>query len=195
MRYIEICGSPGSGKSTLIDYKYPPDAIKYDNSAAPLEWKQFLDYCQECIKLMEHHKTFSVGKSLVNRSIKKMITVNNKKSDKIYLQTGFFQRSLGIYYRVDSSIRKNVIVRYLELCPTPLGIITLNLDRDTIKERNRTRNKQNRHFMIDLTEDCMILVRDVIAERCIKHLDLDSSLPISTARELIEDFVKSVRTR
>ena len=133
MQWIELVGSPGSGKSTLIDYRFPPDYITYDASTPPKEWKEFLDFTHHLLDLTSRHKEYRVGVSLVKRSIKKMITVYNTKSSTVYIQTGFMQRALGLYRRLPVANRQ-LIEEYLEMCPTPLGVIVLYADIETLKK-------------------------------------------------------------
>lgn len=191
MRYIEIVGSPASGKSTLIDYRFPPDYIKYDKSTPPKEWTEFLNHIKVCLKHMERNPRFSVGKSLIERSIKKMTTVYNTVSDTVYIQTGFMQRALGIWTRVDNA-DVYLVNKYLMLCPKPLGVITLYADKETIKHRNKTRNKQDRSFMVDSTEECMKLVCSCVIERRIPLLKLNTHESIENNRQKIIEFERSL---
>ena len=188
MKWIELVGSPGVGKSTLIDYRFPADYIKYDNSKPPAEWGTFLKFCNECLNHMKWHSSYRVGKSLINRSIKKMTTVHNKKSDTVYIQTGFVQRALGIYYRLKEHDKEKFTSIYLKSCPISLGVITLYADKDVIKKRNIERNKQNRSFMIDETEKCMNLIKEIIKSRKVPLLELNTEDSIEHNRKKILEF-------
>ena len=187
MQWIELVGSPGSGKSTLIDYRFPPDYITYDASIPPKEWKEFLDFTHHLLDLTSRHKEYRVGVSLVKRSIKKMTTVYNTKSSTVYIQTGFMQRALGLYRRLPVANRQ-LIEEYLEMCPTPLGVIVLYADIETLKNHNRSRKKQDRSHMLEATEACMELVRRSIKKRELPWLQLDTRNPIAYNRKKILDF-------
>lgn len=193
MQWISLIGSPGTGKSTIIDVYWPPDAITHRGEKPPTEWKPFLDHIKVCLEHMRWHKKYSVGKSLLERSTKKMSTVHHTNSDKVYIQTGFFQRAIGIWYRLKEKDRLPLTTKYLELCPAPLGAITLYADVETIKHRNRTRNKQNRDFMIEDTEECMHLVRKIIKQRNIPLLELDTRNSIQDNRQEILKFETDLR--
>ena len=80
------------------------------------------------------------------------------------------------------------IEEYLEMCPTPLGVIVLYADIETLKNHNRSRKKQDRSHMLEATEACMELVRRSIKKRELPWLQLDTRNPIAYNIKKILDF-------
>ena len=184
MRSIDVFGPPGVGKSTLVDDLWPPRCIEPDGETFPKDWAAFLACVSRLLELIKDHESHRKCVSMINRSFRKMRTVGNIDSPKIYIQTGLAQRGLGIGWRLKDQER---IAEYFELMPVSLGVIMLTADVETIKRRNVERGK-DRSYMVPLMVRPMQIAADVLQARGVPFLKLDTCEPVEVNLERIHSF-------
>lgn len=184
MKWLEVSGAPGVGKSTIVDAWWRPDAIKWDGKGFPEEWREFLALSDRLLQKCSHHPTFHLCEGMTQRSFRKMATVYRMQDDRVYIQTGFTQRGLGFGYRL-----KDVeeVREYFRLMPVSIGVAMLFADRETVEKRNRERGK-DRAFMLQGLERPQEIALEVFEERGIPVIELDTRLPVQENRAALLQF-------
>lgn len=187
MQSVDIFGPPGVGKSTLVDDLWPPRCIEYDGGGYPVHWKDFLNCVERLKEAVRDHPSYGACTSMINRSFRKMATVERIDSGKIYIQTGLAQRGLGLGWRLKDQER---IAEYFELMPVSLGVVMLWADVATLQRRNVDRGKDRSH-MVPLMVRPMRIAKEVLEARGVRFMALDTFTPAGVNRERILAFSKS----
>lgn len=188
MKWVDVTGPPGVGKSTLCDADWPPDAIERDMHAPPLEWAEFLQCAFDLLDSVRPHASFRACESMLFRSFRKMAAVHRQRDDRVYVQTGFAQRGLGLGWRLEA-LGKDVeqVADYYRLMPVSLGVVLLTADVETIQRRNVERGK-DRAFMVPFMERTMEIAARTLRERGVRMIDLDMTRPPEENRMALKEF-------
>ncbi len=203
MKWVDVAGSPGVGKSTLCDPIFGPHEIPIEDKLPPVDWLPFLDEITRLFLLIRNHWSIVPAIRMNRRSVRKMATVarmpdvtiyNNGTYDRPtihgpYIQTGLVQRGLGFGWRLaQMEIDLNELRPYFELMPVSAGVAMLYADTETVTDRNRKRlenpetRHENRDFMVPLMEKPKEIAIDVIRERGVPFVEIDTRRPIDDAR-------------
>ena len=174
MRWIDIAGPPGVGKSTLVDDLWPPRCIKWDEKPYPKKWSEFLRVTDYLLKKIKGHPSFNACKSMIERSFRKMATVSRMQDDRIYMQTGLVQRGLGIGWRLKDP---ELIAAYFEIMPLSIGVAILSAPIETVQQRNVKRGKDRSH-MVPLMERPRQIAVEILSTK-IPLIELDTTRPIN----------------
>jgi len=174
MRWVDVAGPPGVGKSTLMDGLWPPRCIVFDEKPYSEEWSEFLIVTERLLQKIKGHPSFSACKSMIQRSFKKIATVSRMQDDRIYIQTGLVQRGLGIGWRLKD---QEEIAAYFEIMPVSLGVAVLHAPVDLVQKRNVDRNKDRSH-MVPLMERPREIAIEILRDRT-PLLELDTMRPVN----------------
>lgn len=175
MRWIDVCGPPGVGKSTLCDPIWGPRAIEYRGEVPPKEWQEFLGCVARLMKKIEHHPTYDACASMVARSVRKLAAVAASNDKRTYVQTGFAQRGLGIGWRLPDV---EEIAEFYRLMPVSKGVAILSADTETICRRNVERQKDRSHMVPGMVRPAQIAV-EILKARGVPLLELDTTEPVN----------------
>lgn len=211
MNWLDVCGPPGSGKSTLCDPIWGPHDIEFDGRNPPEAWHDFLNETSRLLtllgKLQGHdNRDFIAAVRMTRRTMRKMATVarNVRNCDYVgsgeegllpYIQTGFAQRGLGYGRRlVDVKADVNEIRHFFRLMPVSIGVAIASADVATIVARNQKRATvaetahENREAMVEPMQPAIAVMREVLAERGVPVIDIDTTKPIDDARAELVAF-------
>lgn len=191
MRFIDVFGPPGVGKSTVCDHFFHPHAITWQwVKEFPAEWQTFLDECEKLMEAVKDHPTAHLCRGMVDRSLRKMAAVHAKNDPRVYIQTGFAQRGLGFGWRLE---KPEAIRRFYELMPISVGVVSLWAPPELVMERNRGREAQNEnraHMVMPMARPREIAL-EVLRQRGVPVLELDTRQPATELRKQVLDFANS----
>ena len=190
MRWVDVAGPPGCGKSTICYAVWGDKSVGWDNKPPPAYWKPFLDELSALMPLVADHvdpqgrPTIQAVQRMCDRSIKKMATVERMEppADKfpVFVQTGLVQRILGFGWRLHDMGRDiNLIRPALWRMPVSVGVAFLEASAETILARNRAREKvaatahENRSHQVPHMLACMPMVKEVLLERGVPVVVID----------------------
>ena len=180
MDFIDVAGPPGVGKSTICDPLWGPhDVTIPDDIEMPPEWHDFANEVTRLMGMVSTHRSFVAAVRMNRRSFRKMAAVQAMPTPKegligprVYLQTGFIQRGLGFAWRLmDMGLPVEETYHFWRLMPVCLGCVFLTADAETIKERNKEREKhketahENRSFMVDYMIEGAEYARQQLGQR------------------------------
>lgn len=184
MRWLEISGAPGTGKSTIADPLWAPHSVVWNGEEALPEWAGFIACTKRLLDRVKDHPSYHACVSMTDRSIRKMSAVARANDRRIYIQTGFAQRGLGIGWRLKNP---EEIAEYFELMPVSVGVAFLYADVGTVCRRNVQRGK-DRSYMVQLMERPREIATRVLRERGVAVLELDTRNPVVENRERLVQF-------
>lgn len=180
MRWLDVAGPPGCGKSTLCYPIWGDKSVGWDGLLPPAEWAAFLDEVTRLMSYVRDHPSFGAVIRMNDRSAKKMATVSRLQRDDVFIQTGWIQRVLGFGWRLTDLKRDvNLIRPALHLMPVSAGAVFLEADLDTILERNLARESvpetahENRSYQVPLMLPAIRVAKEVLRERNVPVLELD----------------------
>ena len=172
MHWLDVCGPPGSGKSTLCDPLWGPHDIAISGDLPPLEWHDFLNEITRLMTLIQRHPTLEAVIRMNNRSVRKIATVARLQRDDTYVQTALVQRGLGFGWRMaDMGIPMKELSHYFRLMPVSVGVVFTKCDETENIKRNHDREKikatahENRDFMVPLMKPAIEVAKDEFRKR------------------------------
>lgn len=195
MRWVDLCGPPGSGKSTLADPLWGPHQIPIENRLPPAQWHDFLNEVTRLFHLIRKHRTFGAAVRMNNRSVRKVATVARMQNADTYIQTALAQRGLGFGWRLnDLGINLNELRHYFRLMPVSVGVAFTACPEAEVIRRNHLRETvkatahENRDFMVMLMRPAIEIAKEVLLERGVPLVEIDTSGPPELGRAQLTRF-------
>lgn len=195
MKWVDVAGPPGVGKSTLCDPLWSPKDIPIEDIYPPEEWHDFCNEITRLLGVIREHPTFVSAVRMNRRSVRKMATVRAKSLSTTYVQTGFIQRGLGFGWRLaDMGLPVDELYHFFRLMPVSVGAVFLEADSEDIKARNRDREKvastahENRSHMVDLMQPSIEFAKEVLNARNVPTRIIRTTGDIGEARSELVDF-------
>jgi adenylate kinase len=202
MRWLDVCGPPGVGKSTLCDVEWGPHDITIEDIPPPVAWHDFCNEVTRMLGLVKNHPTFTAAVRMNRRSIRKMATVAGlpelaalEGKLPFYVQTGFVQRGLGFGWRLeDMGLPVEELFHFFRLMPCSLGVVFLEADPEEVVKRNKDREKvkatahENRDFMGPLMAPAIEFAKEVLDARGVPMKIIRTEGDIDERRQELVDF-------
>lgn len=204
MKWLDVAGPPGVGKSTLCDPLWAPREIPITDIVPPDEWH---DFCNEITRLLGvvcDHPTLTAAVRMNRRSMRKMANVQmlpqavKNQQPLPYIQTGFVQRGLGFGWRLaDMGKPVEELYHFFRLMPVSVGVAFLEADAGAIKGRNKARESvaatahENRSHMVDLMLPAIEYAKGVLNERGVPTCTIRTDGDIDDARKELVSFAAS----
>lgn len=195
MNWLDVCGPPGSGKSTVCDHFWGPHSLPIENQLPLQSWDGFVNETTRLFYLIKDHPTIGAAVRMNNRSFRKVSTVARKGGSFPYTQTCLAQRGFGFGWRmVDLGIDINKLRPFFELMPVSIGVAVTRCPADIVKQRNKDREKvkhtahENRSHMVDLMQPAIELAIEVLHGRGVPILEIDTTGSIDESRKRLIAF-------
>jgi hypothetical protein len=195
MHWCDIAGPPGAGKSFLADAFWHPHAFQPENTLPPASWAPFIDAITGLFDAISAHPTYEAALRMNRRSVRKMATVSRMPGGSPYVQTALLQRGLGFGWRLNDMGEKVSLVRpFFKTMPISIGVVFCTAPQVVIEERNRARLQnpatahENREHMVPLMLPAIDIAKEVLSDRGVHCLDIDTTAPVAEARERVIDF-------
>jgi hypothetical protein len=186
MQWIDVAGIPGSGKSTICEPLWSYRKFRSGFDAYPAEWKEFIACVNRLISRMNQNKARDCMR-LNSKAFSKMARVIRADSPKVFIQTAFAQRGLGIGWRIPYS---DDIADFFRLMPVSVGVAFLDADNDTLRQRNLNRADNYSQMIIPMRR-AMEIARDVLHKRGVPVLELNTTRPADDNRAKLLAFADS----
>ena len=195
MHYVDVCGPPGSGKSTICDAFWGPHALRFQDRLPPASWSAFISEITRLFELIKPHSTFDSAVRMNNRSIRKIAAVARRPGSWPYTQTALVQRGLGFGWRLfDLGVDLKELHDFFWLMPMPLGVAMARCPTSIVKQRNVDRERvpetahENRSHMVELMQPALGVVTEVLHARDVPFIEIDTTQPIPMARRHLVVF-------
>lgn len=138
MRWLDVAGSPASGKSTRYDGRSPRKIPESCNP--PVEWDDFIDVAYHLLKRVDQEECAVI----FARYLGKIAAINNRRDEGVYTNTGLAQAGLEIGWRLPDA---EDVAPYFEQMPVSEGVVFLWADEATLIRRNRERKRDRSHMV------------------------------------------------
>jgi len=199
MNWVDVCGPPGSGKSTLCDPLWGPHEIPIVDGVPPAEWHDFLNEITRLFLLVRKHPSFVAALRMNNRSLRKIATVARSQvavaNNLPYIQTALIQRGFGFGWRLNQlGADPDEMRHYFRLMPVSVGAAFIRCPEEIVIERNHARERvdetahENRDFMVPLMQPCIELAFEVLHERNVPIIELNTIKPVEETRARLSKF-------
>ena len=195
MKWVDVAGAPGSGKSTLCDPLWGPHELSIENRLPPMEWHDFLNEVTRLFILIQKHPSFEAAIRMNNRSIRKIATVARSELNTTYIQTGLVQRGLGFGWRMNQlGIPLRELEHYFRLMPVSVGVVITKCPEEEVVKRNHAREKiketahENRDFMVPLMLPAIDVAKKVLLDRGVFVLELSTEGDPGVGRKKLLSF-------
>lgn len=193
MNWVDVCGAPGSGKSTLCDPLWGPHDIDWQGVemlSPPLY--PLIEVCNVLLSEVQEHPTVEAMYRMLMRTLRKMDVVINMLplTEHPYIQTGFAQRGLGFGWRLhDLGKDVSMVSAYFEKMPVSLGVVLCDADDATLEGRNHDRayvpatSHEDRAYMVAKMRPAMDVMHSTLTARGVPFHVIQTSRPVDECRK------------
>lgn len=197
MRWLDVCGPPGVGKSTLCDPLWGPHAIDFAGvRQLPPDWETFVRVIDKLMHEIRDHPSISAMDRMLWRSLRKIAVVREMMANPgdVYIQTALAQRGLGFGWRLLDVGKVDKVRAYFEVMPVSLGVVLLVAPLDVVQDRNKRREDvqetahENRAVMVERMGPAIEIMRDTLKARGVPYRELSTTQPIDDARRQLVDY-------
>jgi hypothetical protein len=203
MRWLDVAGPPGSGKSALCDPLWGPHAIDFEGvTMFPAHWERYLKVCYELMNVIKDHKHPLTGKPtlpdvqrMLYRSLRKIAVVEAMigGENDVYVQTALAQRGLGFGWRLYDMKKVGLVAEYFKAMPVSVGVVFTKCPVEEIELRNALRladpstAHENRTFMVRRMLPAIEIAQEVLRGRGVNVTEIRTDQPLDVARkQLVE---------
>lgn len=210
MKWLDVAGPPGSGKSTICYPLWGDKEIIGDDSPWPREWLPFLEEIRSLLRLLRERggpyipelgrmlDLYIPAERMCLRTMAKMAAVSRMpETDRgPFIQAGFIQRGLGFGWRM-VALGENVdrIRPFFRLMPVSLGAVFLEVSVETAIARNKARRlvpetaHEDRSYQVPRYQEPIRVAKDELRKRGVPILELDvETLTPDQSRERLKEF-------
>jgi hypothetical protein len=199
MNWVDVAGSPGSGKSTICYPLWGDKSVGWDGLLPPAEWGEFMEEITSLFLTIRGHWSFIPAVRMNNRSIRKMATVARMPDGPMpFIQAGLVQRGLGFGWRINQMGGDiNLIRPFFQKMPVSIGVAFLEAPVDVVIARNEARKQvketahEDRSYQVTLMQEPIRIAKEVLRGRGVPIIEIDTTRPVEEARRLLVEFSNS----
>lgn len=181
MRWIDVAGAPGVGKSAILDDLWPRK-IALDGKGPCREWNEF---CDCAARLASRAFRPDECRGLIDATICKIATIARRQDPGIYVQAGLAQIGLELGWRLSDA---DALREIYGLMPVSGGVVFMIADVETVQARNRSRTR-NFAERVPAMVRAIEIGRQVIQARGVPVLCIDTRQPINVSRATLRAFI------
>jgi len=182
MKWVDVAGAPGSGKSTLFDGTWQRK-IPTDDKPYPATWHAFIECAYRLVRCIDKDKLPQESWFIFDQYARKAATLMRKEEPGVYMNTAMAQAGLDIGWRFGGDIRG-----YFGLMPVSVGVVFLTADIDTLRKRNVEKGR-DRSFQIEGMERTREIATLELKKRGVSVLTLDTRSPIEENRKNVAAWI------
>lgn len=186
MRWLDVAGVPGAGKSTIVKAWWPDRCISHYGAKIPAAWESFIRVAEDLLSQIPDRAQRETRTRLCRRGFLRAAAAATDPRTEIYIQTGLVQRGFSICARLDNA---EAIERYYNAMPVSLGVVMIELPEDEAVRRNIERGA-DRSKLIRPVARVQREVTAVLLARGVPLLVLDGMQPVKVNRAAIWEFLR-----
>jgi hypothetical protein len=137
MKWVDVMGPTGVGKSTLCTPGCNPDDFPQDKIELPEDWQR-LERCARRLCDRAAENGYSGAWRMTQNAIWRMAGIERRQTPAVYMNVGLAHRGLSIAWRLPDP---KEIEEFFALMPVSLGVASLYCDAETLRARNIERGK------------------------------------------------------
>jgi hypothetical protein len=188
MKWVDVMGPTGVGKSTLCTPDCNPDDFPQDRIELAEDWQRF-ERCARRLCERAAENGYSGAWRMTQNAILRMAHIAGMRGDGVYMNVGLAHRGLSIAWRLPDL---KAIEEFYALMPVSIGVASLHADPATLKARNiergRTiRNKQRSELAVKMEGVRPVCVAAIKAAG-IALIEIDTREPVADNVQRLRSF-------
>lgn len=179
MRWVDVAGPPGVGKSAILDSLWPRKP-EPDGEGLPTDWSDAFDLA---VDLAARGAGAAEARGLIEVTFAKVATISRMPGDGIYVQAGLAQIGLELGWR----LAPWATAEFYRAMPVSAGVVFMTAFAETVEARNMARPRNFAERVRPML-DAAAAGHDVLAARGIPLLVIDTGMPIEANRDAVRAF-------
>jgi hypothetical protein len=188
MRWVDVFGPTGVGKTTICTPLWNPDTYSQDRIELPQAWDKFAQCARRLCDLASANGHPGAWR-LTQTAIWRMQHIARMPGDGVYMNVGLAHRGISIAWRLP---KPNAIREFYELMPVSIGVASLHADIDTLHRRNVARGKVIRNKQRSALSIRMAAVQPICVAAMkaagVPLIEIDTTEPVADNVARLREF-------
>jgi len=188
MRWLDVMGPTGVGKTAICNPLSVPEDVEWDGNPPPTEWNDFLKVSNDL-----HRKIVWGGaRGCIERmenAVNRIATIRRKPGDGCYINIGLAHRGLSLGWRLP---KIEDIADFFNFMPVSVGVASLFCDLETLRQRNiergKTKSNKQRWELAQRMESVREFAVSVLKDHGVQVIEIDTTEPIETNVQRLIEF-------
>ena len=190
MRWLDVMGPTGVGKTTICNCLSVPEDIEWDGEPPPTEWKEFLRVSHDLHKKIVRGGTRGCIERMEN-AVNRIATVFRKPGDGCYINIGLAHRGLSLGWRLP---KIEDVAEFFGMMPISEGVASLFCDLETLQQRNiqrgKTKPNKQRWELAQRMESVREFAVSVLKDRGVRVIEIDTTEAIEANEQRLIEFTR-----